>query len=124
MATHDRDPVSPARAGLAARCPRCGRGHLFKGFLDVAERCEACGLSYDFVDAGDGPAVFVSFAALIVVVALALVIDAAYEPPVWVLLLVLTPLALVFCLGLLRPAKGLMIGLQYRNRAGQGRISG
>jgi uncharacterized protein (DUF983 family) len=95
---------------------------LFRGFLDVAEGCTVCGLGYGFADAGDGPAVFVSFAALIVVVALALVIDAAYEPPTWVLLLILLPLALGLCLGLLRPAKGLMLGLQYRNKAEQGRL--
>ena len=123
MAVDDYPPVSPASAALAGRCPHCGRGRLFRGFLDVAERCDVCGLSYDFVDAGDGPAVFVSFAALIVVVALALVIDAAYEPPIWLLMTILLPLVLVLCLGLLRPIKGLMIGLQYRNKAGPGRMA-
>ena len=82
-----------------------------------------CGLSYGFADSGDGPAFFVSFAALIVVVGLALVVDATYEPPIWLLMLILLPLVLVLCLGTLRPIKGLMIGLQYRNKAEQGRIS-
>ncbi len=123
--TSPADPpaAAPVRAALAGHCPRCGRGRLFRGFLDVAERCTTCGLDYGFADAGDGPAVFVSFAALIVVVALALIIDAAYEPSTWVLMLILVPLALVLCLGLLRPAKGLMLGLQYRNKAEQGRLA-
>jgi uncharacterized protein (DUF983 family) len=122
MATADHPAVAPVPAAVAGRCPHCGKGRLFRGFLDVAERCTVCGLDYGFADAGDGPAVFVSFAALIVVVALALVIDAAYEPPIWVLMLFLLPLVLALCLGLLRPAKGLMLGLQYRNKAEQGRL--
>ena len=123
MVPADYPAVAPVSAALAGRCPHCGKGRLFRGFLDVAERCTVCGLDYGFADAGDGPAVFVSFAALIVVVALALVIDAAYEPPTWVLMLILLPLVLVLCLGLLRPTKGLMLGLQYRNKAEQGRLA-
>ncbi len=123
MGVEDFPPVSPVSAGLAGRCPHCGQGRLFRRFLDVAERCAVCGLDFGFADAGDGPAVFVSFAALIVVVALALVIDAAYEPPLWLLMLLLLLPVVALCLGLLRPMKGLMIGLQYRNKAEQGRLA-
>ena len=123
MAPADYPAVSPASAGLRGRCPHCGRGPLFRGFLDVAESCTVCGLSYGFADSGDGPAFFVSFAALIVVVGLALVVDATYEPPIWLLMLILLPLVLLLCLGTLRPIKGLIIALQYRNKAEQGRIS-
>jgi uncharacterized protein (DUF983 family) len=31
------------RRGLALRCPQCGEGHLFAGFLKVSARCEVCG---------------------------------------------------------------------------------
>ena len=123
MARADYPAVSPGSAGRRGRCPHCGRGRLFTGFIDVAERCTVCGLSYGFADAGDGPAFFVSFAALIVVVGLALIVDAAYEPPIWLLMLILLPLVLILCLGALRPIKGLIIGLQYRNKAEQGRIA-
>ena len=51
-------PQSPIITGLLGRCPRCGQGHSFKGFLTLAPRCERCGLDYGFADAGDGPAVF------------------------------------------------------------------
>lgn len=122
MAVDDHPAVAPVPAGLSGRCPHCGRGRLFKGFIEVAERCDVCGLSYAFADAGDGPAVFVSFIALVVVVGLALLIDAIYEPPIWLLMLILLPLVLVLCLGLLRPTKGLMVALQYRNKAEQGRL--
>ncbi len=123
MAMSDFPPVSPISAALAGRCPHCGQGRLFRGFIDVAPRCTVCGLDYGFSDTGDGPAVFVSFGALIVVIGLALIIDAAYEPPIWLLMLILLPLVLILCLGSLRPIKGLMIGLQYRNKAEQGRLA-
>ncbi len=123
MAHEDFAAVAPVSADLAGRCPHCGQGKLFRGFLDIAKACDVCGLDYGFADAGDGPAVFVSFAALVVVTGLALIIDAYYEPPIWLLMLLMLPLIAVLCLGLLRPTKGLMIGLQYRNKAEQGRLA-
>ena len=55
--THAEPPV--AKAALLGRCPRCGKGSLFNGYLNVAPACSACGLDYAPFDAGDGPAVFV-----------------------------------------------------------------
>ena len=76
-------PVSPYRAGIAGRCPRCGRGRLFGGLLAIAPDCEACGLDYSFADAGDGPAVFVIFIAGFLVAGLALATELALRPPIW-----------------------------------------
>jgi uncharacterized protein (DUF983 family) len=115
-------PPSPYVTGVAGRCPRCGGGRMFKGFLDLAPRCEACGLDYSFVDAGDGPAVIVTLLAGFVVVGAALVVEVKYEPPMWLHLVIFLPLTLVVCLGMLRPLKGVLVALQYRNRAGQGRL--
>ena len=50
---------NPLLSGLAGRCPNCGDGDLFDGFLKVAARCEACGHDLARADSGDGPAVFV-----------------------------------------------------------------
>ena len=47
------------RVGLQGRCPRCGEGRLFDGFLKIALRCNVCGLDYSFADPADGPAFFV-----------------------------------------------------------------
>jgi uncharacterized protein (DUF983 family) len=110
-----------ASAGLRGRCPRCGEGQLFSGFISVAPSCRACGLDFKFADAGDGPAVFVILIAGFFVVGLTLWTEIHYEPPIWVHLVIFLPLTLVVCLGLLRPMKGLAIGLQFRNKAEQGR---
>src|SRR3546814_12221007 len=51
------EPPNAILAGLACRCPRCGKGRLFSGILKIAERCNACGLDLRKQDAGDGTAV-------------------------------------------------------------------
>ena len=61
---------------------------------------------------------------LFIVLGLALWTEIKYEPPMWLHLVIFLPLALVVCLGLLRPLKGLLVALQYRNKAGQGRVDG
>lgn len=116
----EADPVS---AGLSGRCPRCGEGRLFEGFLNVPPSCRSCGLDYRFADSGDGPAVFVILIAGFLVVGLLLWTEIRYEPPIWVHLVIFLPMTLILCLGMLRPLKGVMIALQYRNRAEEGRLS-
>jgi uncharacterized protein (DUF983 family) len=116
--------VSSALAGLAGRCPRCGRGKLFAGFLTVRPGCEACGLDYGFADAGDGPAVFVILFAGFAVIIPALIVEFVYQPPFWLHAVLWGPLILLATLGPLRLLKGLLIGLQYRNDASLGRRPG
>ncbi|KQT65099.1 MULTISPECIES: DUF983 domain-containing protein [unclassified Aureimonas] len=116
-------PVDAGQMAMRNRCPRCGEGRLFKGFLSVRPACTNCGLDYTFIDSGDGPAVFVILIISFVVVGLALYTEVTWNPPLWVHFLLWIPLALVLCLPLLRVLKGLMIGLQYRNSASQGRLS-
>jgi uncharacterized protein (DUF983 family) len=118
----DYPPIPPIRAGLSGRCPRCGQGKMFRGFLDVAPRCNICGLDLSFADAGDGPAVFVTLIAGFLVLGFALWIEFTFDPPVWVHLLVSVPILLVVCLGLLRLLKGVLIALQYRHSAAEGRL--
>lgn len=109
-------------AGLYCRCPRCGRGKLFHGFVTLRPRCEACGLDYNFADSGDGPAVFIMFLAGFIVVGAALVTEVLYQPPYWVHAALWLPLILIVTLGPLRPMKGLMIALQYHHKAAESRF--
>jgi uncharacterized protein (DUF983 family) len=115
-------PQSPIAVGLGCRCPRCGEGRLFAGFLTLAPRCSVCGLEFDFADAGDGPAVFVMLIVGFIVVGAALVVEIKYEPPIWLHMVLWIPLLLALSLGMVRPLKGLMIALQYRNKAQEGRL--
>lgn len=115
-------PVSPLSAGLRCRCPRCGEGPLFAGFLKLAQKCKVCGLNYGFADAGDGPAVFIMLFVGFVVTGAALVTEIAYQPPYWLHAVLWLPLAVILPLVLLRPLKAMMIAQQYRHKAEEGRL--
>ena len=111
-------------SGLLGRCPRCGKGRLFQGFLALRPRCEHCGLDFSFVDSADGPAVFVIFISGFIVAGSALAVEMLYAPPYWVHAVLWGPLILITTLGPLRPMKGLLIALQYHHKAAEGRFSG
>jgi uncharacterized protein (DUF983 family) len=114
--------VSPYVAGLTCRCPRCGKGKLFDGFLALAPRCEACGLDYTFTDTGDGPAIFIIMIAGFIVVGAALIVEVKYQPPFWLHAVLWLPLILATTLWPLRAAKSLLIALQFHHRAAEGRL--
>lgn len=118
---HTYPPASVYRDGLSGRCPRCSKGHMFDGLLAVAPKCEVCGLDFSFADTGDGPAIFVMTIAGFIIVGLGLYIEVAYQPPYWVHVAIFLPLSAIVCIGLLRPTKGLLIALQYFNKAEEGR---
>ncbi|MGS4885293.1 DUF983 domain-containing protein [Roseibium sp. MB-4] len=115
-------PVNPVTAGLSGACPRCGQGKLFDGFLRVKGSCSTCGLDYSFADSGDGPAVFVIMIVGFIVVGLVLFVELSFQPPVWLHLILWLPLTVVLAGGILRPLKGLMIAVQYRHKAEEGRL--
>jgi uncharacterized protein (DUF983 family) len=114
-------PVPIAR-GLLGRCPRCGKGKMFDGFLTVRPTCSTCGLDYSFADAGDGPAVFVILIGGAIVVFAALITEVVYQPPYWLHAALWLPLILLVTLLPLRMVKGLLIALQYHHKAAPGRL--
>lgn len=108
--------LSSILTGLACRCPRCGRGRLFSGYLTVAESCTACGLDLRNHDSGDGPAFFVIFALAFIVTPIALLVESAVAPPLWLHAVLWSAVTLGGALALLRPFKGVLIALQYKHR--------
>ena len=111
----------PIARGLRGRCPKCGEGHLFQGFLNLRPACEKCGLDFSFADAGDGPAVFVILIGGAIVVFAALMTEVVYQPPYWLHAALWLPLILLVTLMPLRLIKGLLIALQYHHKAQEGR---
>jgi uncharacterized protein (DUF983 family) len=114
---------NPILTGMRGRCPRCGEGRLFRGFLKLAPRCEVCGLDYGFADPGDGPAFFALTVMSFPAVGFALWLDNAYGPPWWVHLLTSLPLLIILCVLPLRPVKGWLVCSQYFYKAQEGRIT-
>jgi uncharacterized protein (DUF983 family) len=111
-----------ALRGIACRCPRCGGGKLYSGFLTLRPNCEACGLDYAFIDSGDGPAVFLIMIAGAIVVGAALIVEVKYQPPFWVHAALWLPLILATTLLPMRPMKSLLIALQFHHKAAEGRL--
>jgi uncharacterized protein (DUF983 family) len=122
--TGSPSPLSAAIwRGLACRCPRCGAGKLYQGFLSLRPECAACGLDYRFIDSGDGPAVFIILIAGGLVVLSALIVEVVYQPPFWLHAVLWLPLILATTLLPLRAMKSLLISLQFHHRAAEGRLS-
>jgi uncharacterized protein (DUF983 family) len=107
---------SALASGLRCRCPACGEGRLFEGFLAVRSRCPVCGADLSAQDSGDGPVAFIILIVGGIVVALALLTEVRYGPPVWLHLLLWLPLTMILVLALMRPFKALLIALQYKHR--------
>jgi uncharacterized protein (DUF983 family) len=110
------------QTAVLGRCPRCGRGSLFNGYLTVAPRCPSCGLDYANFDPGDGPAVFVILIVGFLVAGGALLVEVAFQPPYWVHAVIWLPAILVLTFVFLRLTKSLLVVLQYKHRAGEGKL--
>jgi uncharacterized protein (DUF983 family) len=111
-----------ALRGIACKCPRCGEGKLFAGFLHLRPKCESCGLDYAFIDTGDGPAIYNIMLAGAIIVAAALIVEVKYQPPFWVRAVLWLPLILVTTLLPLRAMKSLVIAPQFHHKAAPGRL--
>jgi uncharacterized protein (DUF983 family) len=95
---------------------------LFNGYLDIAKSCPNCGLDYSVFDVGDGATVFVILIAGFLICGAALFVEVKYSPPYWVHAIIWLPLILILVLGGLRLVKAALMVLQYKHRAGEGRL--
>ena len=92
---------------------------MFEGYIKVVPACAHCGLDLTGADSADGPAVFIIFIVSILVMPLVLLTEVWFSPPFWVHAVLWGPIIIGLSLALLRPAKAIMIALQYKHRAGE-----
>jgi len=107
------------RAALLCRCPRCGKAPVFVGLLTVRDRCPQCGLDLRQHDTGDGPAALVILVLGAIVLGLAVWVEAAFAPPLWVHALIWPVAILGGAIALMRPMKAALVAQQYRHRASE-----
>ena len=98
-------------AGVRGRCPNCGQGRLFAGWLKVRAECEACGFELKGIETGDGAATFIMQITGATVGMAAVAFNLAVQPPLWLNLVIWLPLVVLVSGGLMRPGKGLMTAL-------------
>ena len=115
--------LSPMETGIRCRCPRCGRGRLFQGYLTLAPRCRECGLDFSFADPADGPAFFVMMFVCVPAAAFPLWLELTYNPPTWVHFVTTLPLILLTCIPPLQPLKGWLVAAQFFHKAEEGRLA-
>lgn len=119
----DKTPPPPLRAGLTGHCPRCDARTLFAGWIRFADRCSACGLDFVAFNVGDGPAAFLTLIIGGLVAGMAIAVELIFSPPFWIHMLLWPPVTLALIIVSLRIGKGLLLALEYRNAAREGRIS-
>lgn len=110
-----RDLKTAMLHGARQRCPNCGVGQLFAGFLQVVPRCPSCGEELHHHRADDAPAYLTIFVAGHLVMPFVLGVEEAFAPALWIHLLLWGTLIPALCLALLRPIKGMIVGLQWAN---------
>ncbi len=113
---------SVASASLLGRCPRCGQGKLFTGYLSIAPACTVCGQDFSAFDVGDGAAALVILVVGAIVAGLALWTEFTFQPPLWVHAVLWTPLIVLLTFVFLRLIKSALLVLQYKHKAGEGRV--
>ena len=97
--------------GLRGRCPACGLGSIFDGFLKVAADCSVCAAPLGLVRADDAPPYFTILIVGHIVIPLLFFVDRWQEPPTWVMMSIFVPLTVALTLSLIRPIKGGTVGL-------------
>ena len=106
-----------AQVALRGVCPRCGRGALFDGLTAFRPACPECGLDLSRFNVGDGPAAFLTLVLGALVVIAAIAVELTLHPPLWLHMLVWTPLTAIGVVWSLRLAKAALLASEYRNDA-------
>jgi uncharacterized protein (DUF983 family) len=106
-----------AAAALFGLCPQCGAKTLFDAAARFAPRCRACGLDYSRFNVGDGPAAFLIMVIGAAVVGLALWVEFAFDPPIWVHVVLWAPVIAVATLGGLRITKAALLAAEFQRKA-------
>jgi uncharacterized protein (DUF983 family) len=110
------------QASVLGRCPKCGQGPLFAGYITIAPSCTVCGQDFRSFDVGDGAAALVILVVGAIVCGLALWVEFTFQPPLWVHVVLWTPLIALLTFAFLRVTKAALLVLQYKHKAGEGRM--
>ncbi len=112
----DREVKTAMRRGWWQRCPACGEGALFKGFLKVQDRCPFCREELHHQRADDGPAYFTILIVGHLLAPSMMFVYFRWEPSPWTMAIGFSLGVVLLSLALLPRIKGAMIGLQWAKR--------
>lgn len=112
----ERSLLDAVLRGVRCKCPACGVGSLFTGFITVRRECPHCGQPLHHHRADDMPPYVVTFIVGHVIVGMMLSYEVAYAPPMWVHAALWLPLTILMCVVLMRPVKGAIVAYQWSYR--------
>jgi uncharacterized protein (DUF983 family) len=110
-------PPSVFAASTKGLCPRCGSATLFDGLLRFADKCRVCGLNLSAFNVGDGPAALLTLVIGALITGLAIWVEVAFQPPLWLHAIIWVPITVVAVLAGLRLAKAWLLCAEYRSKA-------
>lgn len=103
--------------GARQRCPRCGRGALFKSYLKQVDACAVCHEEYAHTRADDAsPWLTILFVGHIIV-PLIFIVSSWFLWPNWLVMLVWPTVTAALALTVLPRAKGIFIATIWATRA-------
>lgn len=112
---HRSIPLSMWR-GFLCRCPNCGEGKLFSGYLTVAPACGTCGEDFSGEEAHDFPPYITVFIVAHVIGTFIMFAEVAFDWSMLTHILVWSAVTVVLCFAMMKPVKGLVVGLQWALR--------
>jgi len=104
------------RAALFGLCPRCGERTLFEAPARIALSCEACGLDLGALERGGRLAGVLTMLLAVFLIGVALGVDAALRPPLWLSALIWAPLTVGCVIFALRFYRTALLYRQYEER--------
>lgn len=104
------------RRGLAHKCPACGKGKLYRRYLEVMDRCPECNEELYHHRADDAPPYFTILIVGHLIVAGVMMVEEYFHPDYWLHILMWFPLTIGLSLWLLPRIKGALVGLQWALR--------
>lgn len=113
----DDRPLKPALLrGLRRRCPACGQGRLFAGYLTVRGTCASCGEPFHHHRADDGPAYLTILIVGHLLAPLLLVVFVRFQPAPLTTMIIFGLGCVALSLFLLPRLKGAIVALQWAKR--------
>lgn len=103
--------------GCRRKCPRCGQGSMFRGYLTITDKCTSCDLPFEPLRADDAPAYFTIFIVGHIVVSGLLMLESYAHPPYWMQLAIWLPATIIMAVGLLPYLKGAVMAVIYCSNA-------
>jgi uncharacterized protein (DUF983 family) len=117
-AAEEKRAVWPALLrGIAGRCPRCGQGRMFRGYIKVEPTCGTCSLDLAAFRSDDAPPYFTILIVGHIVLPMILAMEHWVELPMGLLIGGWVTFTLALTLGLLPRVKGAVIAVQWATRS-------